>query len=335
MPPKTETETEPKDDNATEATEATEEASDEEEEATAPSGDEIESSSDGAKAEGEEEKKEEEAEAEPAKVVTKVRVRKEFFDLKSTWVNSGDFVPSAELIEQKVGRLQKLTQADKDRALAEEAKNKLETFILQTMTQCGEEEVEEVSTEEEREKLKSECMDAEDWLYSDGENALLADFQKKFEDLAALYEPISVRLFEKEERPAIIKKVTKKLTEYKELLGTWKEKKPWISAERLQNVTSRCEDMEGWLKDKVAEQSKLKDSEDPILKSAEIGEKLKVITKQMKFLQKIPKPKTKGDKEDDEPLLKEDADKKKTEEEKAKKEEKATEEAAAGEKSEL
>jgi hypoxia up-regulated 1 len=275
-------------------------------EAEAEAGDEIEIEQSGeGKPEGEgeevaaetEEKKEEE-ETVTEKTVEKVRKRKKYFDLKATWKNSADFLPSAESVKEKVIRLQKLTEADKQRYLTEEAKNKLESFILQTMTQCNEEEVEEVSSEEEREKIKTECMDAEDWLYSDGEQANLEDFTAKYHDLAKLFEPIEIRMFEKEERPEQVKKTFKKLEEYKATLKDWETKKPWVKPARLHNITARCDEVEAWLKEKVAEQSALKDREDPILRSAEIAAKLQPITKSIKITNKIPKPKpTKAEKE--------------------------------------
>eukprot|EP00213_Chloropicon_mariensis_P005713 CAMPEP_0197471714 /NCGR_PEP_ID=MMETSP1309-20131121/2670_1 /TAXON_ID=464262 /ORGANISM="Genus nov. species nov., Strain RCC998" /LENGTH=923 /DNA_ID=CAMNT_0043009637 /DNA_START=74 /DNA_END=2845 /DNA_ORIENTATION=+ len=234
------------------------------------------------------------------KVVTKKRLRQESFALNATSVNTGDLSVSAESLKLKALRLKKLKQADEERKLAEEAKNKLETFILQTMTMCNDEDVEAVSTEEEREKIKAELMDAEDWLYSDGENANHSECTIKNLELEQLYEPVAIRLHEMLERPDTIKNTYKKLEEYKDAMTSWEEKKPWIPVGRLQNATKDCEEMEAWLKEQVEAQSALKPFEDPILKSSDIEQRLKVITKEIRLIQKTPKPKDKKKKVDGE-----------------------------------
>jgi len=73
--------------------------------------------------------------------------------------------------------------------------------------------------------------------------------------------------------------------------------------ERLSNVTTQCEEMEAWLTEMIKAQDKLKDHEDPVLTSEEISAKLKLITKDVKKLQKIPKPRAVKEKEAKEAAL--------------------------------
>ena len=244
------------------------------------------------------------------KTVTKKRTRTQIIYLKSKLANPEDFAAPKEYLQHRAERLRSLTRADELRLLTEEAKNKLETFILSTMSQLHEDEVEEASTEEEREKVRSECMEAEDWLYSDGENADLSEFQEKYNVVSSLYAPVALRVSVKEARPEAIEKATAKLKRMKEALIEWEEKRPWIPFEKRANATARCEEMEAWLAGKIQEQDKLSAKDDPILLTADIEAELELVTLEMRKLQKIPRPKPKKEekKEEEEAPAKEGGD---------------------------
>jgi len=246
----------------------------------------------------EEEKEEEDKMPEMVeKVVTRRKRRKEVFTLKSKWLNPDDFVPGKKYIKHGAERLRNLTKADHNRRLTEEAQNKLESFILHTMSNCNDEDVEQVSTEGERDNIRSECEKAEDWLYEGGANAGLEEYVAKYDELEALWSPVALRLHEKQERPDALVRVRGKLSDYKKTLREWEEKKPWIPFEKLVNATAKCDEMVEWLDAKVKAQDKLKDHEDPVLTTKEMDAKLKLITKDVKKLQKIPKPKSAKDAE--------------------------------------
>ena len=50
-----------------------------------------------------------------------------------------------------------------------EAKNGLESFVIDTRDRMSDESVEQVSTEEERESIRSQFDAMEEWLYEDGQ----------------------------------------------------------------------------------------------------------------------------------------------------------------------
>mmetsp|Transcript_33644 Transcript_33644/g.72751 ORF Transcript_33644/g.72751 Transcript_33644/m.72751 type:complete len:930 (+) Transcript_33644:129-2918(+) len=245
------------------------------------------------------EEEEEEKEVEMVeKVVTRRKKRKEIFALESTWTNQEAFLPNPASVVLKTERLEKLVAADTQRMLTEAAKNALESFILQTMTQCNDEEVEEVSSEAELESIRGKMMEGEDWLYEDGDNADLPTYLAKKAELEKLFEPVAVRLHEAQERPETVEKTFKKLNDYRTALKAWETKKPWVKPDRLVNATIKCDELEEWLEEKVAEQAKLRPNEDPILLSSEIESRLRLVAKDIKFIQSIKKPKKVKDEEE-------------------------------------
>lgn len=81
--------------------------------------------------------------------------------------------------------LTKLAEADALRAETHAAKNDLEAYILATGQRISsEEELQAVSTEEQREALQQGLAAAEDWLYMEGADEPATVFRWRFHSSA-------------------------------------------------------------------------------------------------------------------------------------------------------
>ncbi|KAF8544832.1 heat shock protein 70 family, partial [Trichophaea hybrida] len=87
---------------------------------------------------------------------------------------------------------------DKLVADTEDRKNALEEYIYENRTKIDDLYA-PFASEEERQKVKKCLEDAEDWLYSDGEDTTKAVYIARMEELRAVIAPIAQRYFDKEE----------------------------------------------------------------------------------------------------------------------------------------
>ena len=73
----------------------------------------------------------------------------------------------------------------------------------------GEEELEAVTTEEQREELLTELDAGEDWLYMDGEGANATEYKEHLAKLKAKGDPMFERAVEAKTRPAALEAAKK------------------------------------------------------------------------------------------------------------------------------
>ena len=72
--------------------------------------------------------------------------------------------------------LDKLARDEAARKEASKAKNELEAYIISFSSKLSEDEaIQSVTTEEQRSEFSETLLKAEDWLYSEGEDAQTAD----------------------------------------------------------------------------------------------------------------------------------------------------------------
>ena len=76
---------------------------------------------------------------------------------------------SKEDKKEAIKRLKALQEADDERRLRDSPKNTLESYVFSTRSKIREheEDLEKVSTDEEREKIMEDLEGIEDWLYED------------------------------------------------------------------------------------------------------------------------------------------------------------------------
>jgi len=76
-------------------------------------------------------------------------------------------------------KLRDFDEKDRARAATGAAKNALEAYIYSTQDRLGEEKVILHSTEQEREHCSQSLSAISDWLYSEGEDTTLSEYQEK------------------------------------------------------------------------------------------------------------------------------------------------------------
>ncbi|KAF9585248.1 Hypoxia up-regulated protein 1 [Lunasporangiospora selenospora] len=170
---------------------------------------------------------------------------------------------SDDLKKVSSSKLQRLDTLDTAKRAREEARNSLETFLYRGRDLLYKDEIIEVSTEEEREKLSSQLSVISEWL-EDNEEAETEEFQVRLKDLRALERPISVRAAEQEE---------------------------------VQKLYDACDEILGWIKDKEAQQEALPLWQDGVVTTREIQVKGGAVEREMHKLMSKKKPKPKKVKE--------------------------------------
>jgi len=257
------------------------------------SGENTEAQNDTSKEESSTDKKEE-----PKKKKTKIvekekkKTHKKTLDVES--FNVGKIQPlSKDLVEEYKSNIATLAELDKQRVLLEEAKNKLESYFYYVKNKLldDEEKIAKISTEEQRAELLKLSMEAEDWLFDEGDTADLETIQAKYDELATPAEKVWFRLKEMTERPAAVKALNEKLVEIEEKFSQWVANLTHITEEEKNDVYSKIESARKWLSDNVDAQAEKDGHEDPVFTSEEVPLQTKSIQKLIAKLTKKPKPK--------------------------------------------
>jgi hypoxia up-regulated 1 len=101
---------------------------------------------------------------------------------------------SKESLVEAKRRLEALDKKDAERRRTAELKNNLEGYIYATKEKLEtSEEFEQISTAEERESFKEKLDEVQEWLYTDGEDATAAEFQKRLDMLKDFGDPMFFR----------------------------------------------------------------------------------------------------------------------------------------------
>ncbi|KAL3918719.1 MAG: hypothetical protein SGILL_004104 [Bacillariaceae sp.] len=200
---------------------------------------------------------------------------------------------SKELKEEYTSNLAELARIDKERVLLEEAKNKLESYFYKVRNKLAddEENIAKISTEEQREELSKLSMEAEDWLFDEGDTAALETVRAKYEELVTPAEKMWFRLSESTARPAAVKDLKGKLTEVEEKFGKWVAGKEHITEDEKSDLADKFEAARKWLADKEEEQAAKAGHEDPVFTSEDVPLQMKPVQKLITKLMKKPMPK--------------------------------------------
>ena len=89
-------------------------------------------------------------------------------------------------MDESKAKLDQLAQADKERMMLEESKNKYESYIYYIRNKLidDEDEISKVTSEEQREALKKSAEDAEEWMFDEGFSADLKTYDEKYVELS-------------------------------------------------------------------------------------------------------------------------------------------------------
>ncbi|KAI3990935.1 hypothetical protein MKX01_026119 [Papaver californicum] len=204
---------------------------------------------------------------------------------------------SDESLSQAKSRLDALDKKDAERRRTAELKNNLESFVYTAKEKLDSaEEIEKISTTEERQSLIEKLEEVQEWLYTGGEDASAAEFTERLGLLKAKYDPIFFRLSELTERPTASEHARIYLTELQQIVSDWEKNKPWLLKEKIDEVRSEAEKFKKWLADKETEQKKTSLFSTPAFSSEDVYDKVFSLREKVATLNKIPKPKPKIEK---------------------------------------
>lgn len=230
------------------------------------------------------------------KLKTKVmRIPLEVSDMDYTYP-----VMNKEVFKAAKKRLHEIDVREAAKKKKEAAKNNLETFIFDARSKLSDDDVELVSTEEVREDVRAQLMDAEDWLYGDGDNAETEVYVEKLQGLKNLTDPIQHRARELTARPEAMKKAQEFIKETRAAIEKLPKSKPFLTAEEIKVAEDELDTYEKFLEENEEKQNALKPTDDPVLTSSMIVAAAKKVKKEMQNLKDRrpppppPKPKKKA-----------------------------------------
>jgi len=222
--------------------------------------------------------------------VTRERKRLHYVTLKVARQILGPYMPmTSELIQGCIARNVELLRQEQVRRTNAEAKNALESFIIDTRDKLF--DVETVSTDEEREGLRLQFDEIEEWLYEDGRALDAAAYTKKRKNLTALTSPIFLRHAELEARPKAAAQAREAINWTLTILETWTSERPEITETEREKVRQMCTNFSEWLDAVEAEQNELPLTSPPAYLSTMVTSKLDPIEAEVRKLIKKPKPK--------------------------------------------
>lgn len=206
---------------------------------------------------------------------------------------------SADEMKISLDKLGKLDSNDEKRMLKEKAKNNLESYIYSVRAKVfddHEDLLEIVTSEEQRDSLRAKMMDSEDWLYEDGDNAEVEEYELRLKELQADALEILTRMTEHSSRPKEVTKLRNQIGKLKNMVASWADDMPWINEDETERATTAIEATEEWLEAKETEQDELDLTEQPALLSSECksrSKKLKLLVERIGKKSKPIPPKSK------------------------------------------
>eukprot|EP00578_Thalassiosira_sp_NH16_P024911 CAMPEP_0181101292 /NCGR_PEP_ID=MMETSP1071-20121207/13671_1 /TAXON_ID=35127 /ORGANISM="Thalassiosira sp., Strain NH16" /LENGTH=966 /DNA_ID=CAMNT_0023184123 /DNA_START=90 /DNA_END=2990 /DNA_ORIENTATION=+ len=228
------------------------------------------------------------------KMVQKEKKKKHVRTLKVNSYNVGTIRPySPEIMAESKAKLDKLAQADKERIMLEEVKNKYESYIYHIRNKLvdDEDEIAKITSAEQREALSKSAEDAEEWMFDEGYTADLNTYEERYAELSAPAEKVFFRMAELIARPKAIEALLSKLTKIEDLMKKWEETMEHITEEERTEVMDKVGEVRKWIEEKVGEQEAADVTGDPVFTSEEVPGQTKRIESIVARLMKKPKPK--------------------------------------------
>ncbi|KAJ3131060.1 hypothetical protein HK101_004828, partial [Irineochytrium annulatum] len=181
---------------------------------------------------------------------------------------------------------------DAKRRAREEARNNLESFIYAGDDFLESEEVIAISTDTQREALKTLLATSQEWLYENADEAQTDDFKDKLSALKSLHTPMLHRRNEERTRPDAIEALRTALNTTRGMLTMLQEtdamaEEPALTPADITAAGKSMDDVEKWLDEKVAAQEKLDKHETPAVLTRELESRKESLDREfMRLLQK-------------------------------------------------
>ncbi|OMO49450.1 Heat shock protein 70 family [Corchorus capsularis] len=204
---------------------------------------------------------------------------------------------SEESISDAKRKLEALDKKDAERRRTAELKNNLEGYIYATKEKLEtSEDLEKVSSNDERQSVINKLDEVQEWLYTDGEDATATEFQERLNLLKAAADPIFFRFKELTARPEAVDVARRYLTELQQTISGWETEKPWLPKDKVDELSVKMNKFKTWLDEKEAEQKKTSGFSTPVFTSEEVYGKVFNLQDKAASIKRIPKPKPKVEK---------------------------------------
>uniref|UniRef100_A0AAR2JPU1 Heat shock protein 4 like n=1 Tax=Pygocentrus nattereri TaxID=42514 RepID=A0AAR2JPU1_PYGNA len=158
-----------------------------------------------------------------------------------------------------------------------DAKNAVEEYVYDLRDKlCG---IYEKYITEDSSRLTLILEDTENWLYEEGEDQEKQIYLDKLAELKRFGEPIEERYREHEDRPRAFEELGRKIQLFLKVVEAYKQKDEnyqHLNAEEMITVEKSVNEAMSWMNTKMNAQSKLSIAQDPVLKVAEIIQKIRV-----------------------------------------------------------
>jgi len=205
---------------------------------------------------------------------------------------------SAEDKKKSMKVLEALQQADDERRARDSLKNTLESYVFSTRSKIREheEDLEKVSTDEEREKIMEDLEGIEDWLYEDGEeggaNAPIDAYKEKRKKMDERVNALFFRHAELEERPKAVETARIILEAAKYKATGWITERTQISEDDRSKVMKMIEDIGKWLDEKEKKQENVETTDTPAFTSSDVKTQIRPLQRLMgrMLAKKVPEP---------------------------------------------
>jgi len=191
-------------------------------------------------------------------------------------------------------RLLELQAIDENRKAKAAALNDLEAYIYKIKNRLLDDEtvLSAISTAEQRQAVIDTANAAEEWLYDDGRDATVSQYQAKMKEISDPANAIFLRFTELEKRDAAVKKVKASLQDIKTTVNNnWTaESKPQITEEEKASLLSAVAKVDAWIEEKAELQLAQSPYDKPVFLSSEVLSQLKPVMLIYDKLVKKPKP---------------------------------------------
>jgi len=194
--------------------------------------------------------------------------------------------------------LEELQQADDERRARDSLKNTLESYVFSTRSKIREheEDLEKVSTDEEREKIMEDLEGIEDWLYEDGDeggaNAPIDAYKEKRKKMDERVNALFFRHAELEERPKAVETARIILEAAKHKTTGWITERTQISEDDRSKVIKMIEDIGKWLDEKEKKTRKCCNNRYPCFHISDVKTQIRPLQRLMgrMLAKKVPEP---------------------------------------------
>eukprot|EP00440_Ansanella_granifera_P040615 gb/GFBE01044050.1/.p1 GENE.gb/GFBE01044050.1/~~gb/GFBE01044050.1/.p1 ORF type:complete len:835 (+),score=335.21 gb/GFBE01044050.1/:1-2505(+) len=262
--------------------------------AEAPAEGEAAPAAEGEEKPAEEGEKKEEAKKEPEKKFEWVEVVKKKKRTKRTdlEIAATNVVGLPAKTVQKFEDQETAMQAEmKEIIETDEKRNDLESYIFNMRDKCSESGTYGAYiSSADREKLESELMKAEDWLY-DTYDATKVMYIEKLDELKKIGDPVVFRFKEDEMRPEWVAALQGTVQNYSNAAKNPGDQYGHISPDKLQSIVTECDAVTAWLADMEAKQSAVPKHEKPVFLCSDMEKKNQDLAKFADEILREPKPK--------------------------------------------